>query len=234
MNLYWQEEKDDPGRYEVPDDIVDIHFKVRCKSLPLDHNQALSDAIHTALPWVADEEDVAIPAIHVAESGNGWMRPDDPENEVLYLSRRTRMSLRVPSHRIDDTRKLAGRTLDIAGNPLEVGEPSEHKLSKLTTIFCRYLASPQAEDEPAFLKSVYEQLQALGVKPRKMLTGKLRRIRSHEGDIDTRSLLLAELDIEESILLQQKGLGPARKLGCGIFLPHKGIEAVRKIQDEKT
>ncbi len=231
MNLYWQDENDSPELYQVPDDIVDILFKVRCPALPIDHHQALSDAIQQAMPWIATEEDAAIPAIHVAESGNGWMRPEDPDKEVLCLSRRTRMMLRIPSHRLDDARKLTGMILDIDGASLEVGESSTRPLSKLTTIFCRYLASSQADDEAAFMQSTHEKLAALGIRPKKMLTGKLHRIASHQGPILTRSLLLANLEIEESVRLQQKGLGPGRKLGCGIFLPHKGIDPVRKGQE---
>ena len=231
MNLYWQDDNDSPELYRVPDDIVDILFKVRCPALPIDHHQALSDAVQQALPWIVTEEDAAIPAIHVAESGNGWMRPEDPDNEVLYLSRRTRMALRIPGNRLDDARNLTGAVLDIDGALLEVGESSTRPLSKLTTIFCRYLASSQADDEAAFMRSAHEQLSALGIHPKKMLTGKLHRITSHQGPILTRSLLLANLDIEESIKLQQKGLGPCRKLGCGIFLPHKGIDPVRKGHD---
>ena len=32
--------------------------------------------------------------------------------------------------------------------------------------------------------------------------------------------------------LQEKGLGNGREMGFGIFLPHKGIEAVKKIEDD--
>jgi hypothetical protein len=71
--MYWHDENDSPETYQVPDDIVDIAFKIDCRTLPLDHAQALSTALHTALPWIAEEPDLGIHTIHVAESGNGWM-----------------------------------------------------------------------------------------------------------------------------------------------------------------
>jgi hypothetical protein len=40
--------------------------------------------------------------------------------------------------------------------------------------------------------------------------------------------MLADLSTDESIRLQQQGLGPRRLMGCGIFIPHKGIDAVSK------
>ena len=34
------------------------------------------------------------------------------------------------------------------------------------------------------------------------------------------------LSVEDSLRLQREGLGPGRMLGFGVFLPHKGIDAV--------
>jgi hypothetical protein len=65
-----------------------------------------------------------------------------------------------------------------------------------------------------------------------MLSGRGHTIRTPEGGIETRSLMIAELTVEDSVRLQQQGLGPGRKIGCGLFLPHKGIEAVSKPQKD--
>jgi len=43
--------------------------------------------------------------------------------------------------------------------------------------------------------------------------------------------MIADLEVEESLRLQQKGLGPYRYLGCGLFIPHKGIDDIRKKKD---
>jgi hypothetical protein len=43
--------------------------------------------------------------------------------------------------------------------------------------------------------------------------------------------MVAELEPEQSIRLQQTGLGEGRTFGCGIFLPHKGIKAVKQEDD---
>jgi hypothetical protein len=39
--------------------------------------------------------------------------------------------------------------------------------------------------------------------------------------------MIADLPVEESLRLQKTGLGPHRYLGCGLFIPHKGIKDVR-------
>ena len=47
-----------------------------------------------------------------------------------------------------------------------------------------------------------------------------------------RSLMIDGLESSESVRLQQEGLGGGRKFGCGLFLPHKGIDAVGDAQEK--
>ncbi|OOY42428.1 hypothetical protein BOV91_06980, partial [Solemya velum gill symbiont] len=54
-----------------------------------------------------------------------------------------------------------------------------------------------------------------------------------DGPIESRSLMLADLLTEETLKLQEVGLGPGRHMGFGIFIPHKGIEAVNKGEEEE-
>lgn len=228
--LYWEED-DDNEPVEADDDVVDIVYRLNCKTLPIDHAQKLSDALHEALPWIADEELVAIHNIHIAEAGNGWYR--DENNGLLQLSRRTRFMLRVPAERVDDANALEGMTLDIAGHPMTIGAGSIKKLSKLTTLFSRYMAGDNVDDENAYLEHVYELLLDKGIKPKKMMAGRKHVIETATGPLASRMLMLAELDLDASLKLQKEGLGPGRKLGCGIFIPHKGIEAVNKEQKNR-
>ena len=227
--MYWQETKENE-RYTVPDDIVDVVYSIQCRCLPVDHAYALSQAVARALPWFAEEERAGLHTIHVAESGNGWMRPDKAD-ALLHLSRRTRLTLRLPKHRVDDAGKLTGQTLDVSGNSLQVEKATVKPLSSITTVFARYIVSHDGLDENAFLQGIMAQLNEMGIQPKKMLCGMERIITTPEREIHTRSLMLADLAAEEAIKLQQQGLGPDRKLGCGLFIPHKGIAAVRPVLD---
>ncbi len=228
--MFWQEDKDEGGAYQVPEDVQDLLFRIDCKTLPLDHGFELSEQIVSHLPWMKDEPQAAIHQIHVAESANGWMRPEDPETEVLCVSHRTRMTLRLPAHRFADAQALVGKTLEIGGYPLKVGKFSTRKLSKLTTIFARYLDTDGSEDEALFLQNVHRQLLDKGIKVKKMMSGRLMKHRTDQGEILTRKLMISDLEVEESVLLQQQGLGDKQLLGMGIFMPHKGIDAVNKKQ----
>ena len=227
--MYWTEDIDSNKKHEASDDIVDISFKLDCKSLPVDHAQALSNAIHDALPWFGDEDLTGLHLIHVAESGNGWMRPQDTENEVLCLSRRTRMTLRIPKHRIEDAHQLTGARLNINGHDLTVKEGTNKKLSIMPTMFARYVltqASMDETDENEFLKQMVSILRDMDIPVTKMMAGKQNRMHMQNGDIFCRSLMVAELVPENAMKLQMLGIGDGRRYGCGLFVPQKGISAV--------
>lgn len=226
--MFWSEDNDAKKEFVIPDDVVDIAYKLECRNLPLDHAQALADAIQSALPWFADESRTGLHLIHVAESGNGWYRPEDPENEVLCLSKRTRMSLRIPRHRIDDAHALTGQTLDIDGYELTVREGAIKSLSALPTMFARYVIAEEDQDEHAFLSTMAKILRdEMAISVKKLMAGKQHRMRMADGPVFTRSLMVADLTPEDAVKLQQEGIGAGRKFGCGLFLPQKGIKAVK-------
>jgi hypothetical protein len=90
------------------------------------------------------------------------------------------------------------------------------------------VVADQGEDEEQFIEQVVGQLRGLGVPFRRLLCGKTRVLRTPTAKIFTRSLMVADLDVPGSVKLQQKGAGPGRKMGCGLFVAHKGIDAVTK------
>lgn len=230
--MYWNDDTDKKAGFAVPDDVVDVAFRIACPTLPLDHAHALSSALLQVLPWLEEEAYAGIHLIHGAASGNGWFRPEDTENELLHLSKRTRMRLRVPRERLQDAQALSGQSLDIEGHTLEVGKSEVSLLSSLPTLFSRYVITREELDETQFLQEVAGQLEALDIPCRKMLGGITHTMRFPDGALFTRSLMVADLEPEQSVRLQQVGLGEGRVIGCGLFLPHKGINPVKEPEDK--
>lgn len=230
LNVYWQE----TNRQEtiiVPDDVVDVVYQIACRTLPVDHAWVLSQAVQRLLPWIGTEPTAGVHTIHVADSGNGWMRPEHAD-DLLYLSRRTKLVLRVPRQRVDEAHTLVGNTLDVAGHALQIEQATVRPLSPITTIFSRYVVGAnQGEDENAFLAAMLDELKAMGIQPKKMLCGIEKVLATPVRPIRTRSLMIAELTALESVVVQQRGLGPLRHLGCGLFLPHKDIKEVKQALD---
>ncbi|WPL15476.1 CRISPR-associated endonuclease Cas6 [Thiorhodovibrio winogradskyi] len=231
---YWQEDQTEPAP-SIRDEVVDVLFSLKCRALPVDHAEALAHALLGAAPWIGEEDCCGIHSVHVAGSQNGWQRPEADADQPLILSRRTKLGIRVPKKRVADLRAaLEHRDFDIAGHVLHLESAKERLLSRETTLFSRYVCHPQPkpgrdsthDSESDFLDWAAAALAELDIKIRKALCGKSVKVRYSGGWLPTRGLMLADLGLEESLRLQQQGLGPHRELGCGLFIPHKGIEAV--------
>lgn len=222
--MHWQIEEDDISQFVVPERVVDLLFTIDCKSLPVDHAYALSTAVQQALPWFADDDITAVHQIHGAQSGNGWERPEG-EDDIIYLSRRTKLVLRLPVERIDDALALCGQELDVAGNPMKVLKGSKRLLEVTNSLYSRHVVAEDGEDEDAFMLRTVAELRDMGLKFKKVLCGKEHTLHSPGRTLTTRSLLVADLSFDDAITLQELGIGQKayRKLGCGLFIPHKSV-----------
>jgi CRISPR-associated protein Cas6 len=230
--MLWKEDKKQQA-YVVPDDVADLSFKIECKQIALDHAFDLSEALSKALPWLAEEARAGVHMIHGASTGNGWQRPEEADGEsFIYLSRRSRMQIRLPKERYADAEKLIGQTLDIGGNAVTFGEYQIKPLTSLGTLFSRYVILEENEKEDQFMSRASDELKKVGVHLSKALCGI-----GHEFDLSTRrvktmSLMVADLDPEEAVILQQYGVGEGRKMGFGLFVPHKGINPVGDMSEQ--
>lgn len=219
-----------PAAVPLATDIVDAVFAISCPTLPIDHAYALSQAIGAALPWFAADGRVGMHTVHGAESGSGWMRPEGPD-ALLQLSRRAKLALRLPRERLDDAAVLVGRTLDIGGWPLRIGALAERPLSRITTLFSRCVLLGGVEEETAFVAAAAAELEALGIRAERLVCGRVTPLATPARHHRARSLMLAGLTQDGSLRLQQVGLGAERKLGCGLFIPHKDIADLRSPTD---
>jgi CRISPR-associated protein Cas6 len=220
--MLWQEERND-DEFVVPERTLDLVFQIRCPTLPVDHAWALSEAIRAVLPWFADDPGAGLHLIHGAESGNGWERPTEGA-ALIYLSRRSALTLRLPRERIEAAEGLSGATLEVHGHRMEIGPAKRRPLERTNTLYARYVASPvDDEDEQAFLHWAIDELKGLRLGFKKVLCGRQLRLRTPEGAILTRSLMVADLPYPDAVRLQEQGIGPHRSRGCGLFIPHKPV-----------
>lgn len=227
--MYWREEDDSKPEFELPAEVYDLVFSLRGSHLQIDHAHALAEALQGRLQ-AATCDRIGVHGVHLAGSGNGWNRPEQSDAE-LPLSRRTRLAIRV--HR-DDHEEVAGlsrQTLQLGARQLQVGDSSIRKLSSLGCLYARAVSCDREQSEADFLEQVASALKRLGIDVSKMICGRSGEIRSAHGPMFTRALMVADLSPEESVSLQQQGLGDDRLLGCGLFVPHKGIDAVYSMQE---
>lgn len=228
--VYWQQSDKKPGAIAPAGDVVDLAFRIRCQRLPVDHAWPLCSAVHRVLPWLVDEPLGGIHLVHGAESGNGWQRPG--ASDYLVLPRRTRLTLRVRAERRQDAGRLSGALLAVGEQVIEVGEATEKPLVPSRTVFSRHVPASDDDDEEAFIESVAEALRVCGIEPRKILCGLSHSFATPNAAVHARSVLVGDLEFDESIEMQRRGIGDLGAFGMGLFLPHKGIDAVVSPDDE--
>jgi CRISPR-associated protein Cas6 len=219
--MYWQEETNEEQTV-IPGDVVDLLFQLDCRTLPVDHAWALHEGVSRVLPWFASEPMAGLHLIHGADSGNGWERPQ-ASGDLLYLSRRTRLILRLPDHRLEQAGSLSGNRLEIAGNRMDIGRAKPRPLSLTTILYSRYVVAEGEQGEDEFITWAVEQLRGLGLRFKKVLCGKQSAFHMPKGPITTRSLMVADLPYEDALELQKQGIGPMRQMGFGLFIPQKSF-----------
>ncbi|MBZ0104579.1 MAG: type I-MYXAN CRISPR-associated protein Cas6/Cmx6 [Sulfuricella denitrificans] len=182
--------------------------------LPIDHGFYLYSEVARLLPWFPDEPLGGVHAIPGADTGHG----------ELILSRRTKLTIRIASARLPELLQLTGKTINIDNHMLTIGAGKMRPLSQHTPLFAHCVATG-SEDELDFTNDIIRLLDEMKIDSR-FICGKRQTIRTQDGNVSGFSLMLHGLPLEHSLLIQQQGLGKYRKIGCGIFIPHKSITAL--------
>jgi CRISPR-associated protein Cas6 len=223
--MFWQESIKEEN-FTLPETIQDAVFNIHAKVLPIDHAYLLSQALLKYLPWLK-EVNAGVFDISVAD-GNGWEQ--DHEFGFYYPSKRSKLSIRIPKEKLDDTKILVGKTLNLGKYQIDIVKVLKSKLmSNIQIVFAKHIVCDKHVSEETFLQTSFVQLQVLGIQPKKMMAGLKRKISTLNGVIHTRSLMVADLRKVESVKLQEVGIGEHSLLGCGLFLPQKSIESLNAV-----
>lgn len=226
--MFWQE-TDKKDSFQPPEDIFDLAFKVEGQFLSLDHASDLAKSLEQLLGAKVCQN-IGVHQIRMAESGNGWKRPED--NGTIMLSHRARLVIRTGYADESLVAGLSGQSLKLGDFSVRLGRASKRPLSTLSTLHSRAIVADDGQDEEDFLQQVAGQLADQGIRVTRMICGTSGSISMKDKAVFTRSLMIAGLTAEESVLLQRNGLGEDQLLGCGLFIPHKGIDAVGSEQEK--
>ena len=221
----WEEEE----KHEEKSTMVDVAFKIKCKTLPYDHISELSNAITNLVPWMLEDSLIGVHTLHGPDFGNGWVRS---ESDEMFLSKRTRLILRIPKINIDQIKSLEGSTINVLGNDIEIGKAIVKPFLVVRDLICRSVLCNPSQTEEDFLFEIKERLITHGVFIKKAICGKAKSMQLEGENQFTRSLMIADLPKDQSILLQDLGIGGGRIYGCGILLPHKSIDAVANFKED--
>jgi len=201
---------------------VDLFFALQGRALPLDYAAPLRAELARVLPALLAEPQIGIHPIYGLSPGEGeW-----------YLSRRSRLGLRLPLARVAAAQTLAAARLALAGETLALGATSVRELQPTPVLYARCVAFTEAQasaplpPEAVFFAACQAALAAAGMAPRTLVCGRRQRIATAEGVLHGFSLMVGGLDDDANLRLQRQGLGVARQHGCGVFVPHKATAAV--------
>ena len=143
---------------------------------------------------------------------------------AIWLPKRLQLVLRVLSSRTPDLLAIAGRDVQVAGCKLRLDRPHFRELRPHATLYAYKVASA-GNGELAFMETMDQELARLSIRGERVC-GKRSQMVVAGQVLETFSLMLHALTPDQSLRLQQFGLGPHRLLGCGVFVPHKSAAAV--------
>lgn len=189
--------------------MTDIRFDLECAFLPMGYAFPLWAEIALALPWLHGDSQSGILPLKGSASGGG-----------IALPKRAKLVLRIPEAHARKALELTGRTLDIGGNPLKIGQGRQKPIEPYPTLKSQLVES--SKEEEAFLGDIAEALAEMQI-PCKWICGRYHSLQNGNEAIAGYSLVVHDLKPAGSVRLQQAGLGNYRRYGCGLFVPHKTI-----------
>lgn len=193
--------------------VVDVVFALAGTSVPAEHALDLWRATVARLPWIAEDPRAGILPLRTSPA---------PGDEAL-LARRAKLVLRIPGERVDDAGALAGQSLDVGGRRLEVGAGQVRPLRAWGTLHAQRVTLDESDDA-RFEAALAGALDALSVDCG-FITGRRQAQRTAEAVLVGFSVALVGLSPAASLAVQSAGIGGERRLGWGIFVPHKSIAA---------
>ncbi|MEX0762324.1 MAG: type I-MYXAN CRISPR-associated protein Cas6/Cmx6 [Dehalococcoidia bacterium] len=207
--------------------IVDVSFQLNGTTIPADHGYPLFAAVSRAVPGVHGDQATGIHPIAGALAGDRRLR----------LTDRSHLTFRVPGDNVPALLPLAGRFLDIGDSQLHVGVPTIHPLQPSTRLFSRLVVIKGMLSAEHVLDAARRQLETLNVAGKPVLPCRRAGAAPRDGGEGARepwvrrtlcisdrvvvgyALGIIELTAEESIRVQEQGVGGRRRFGCGVFTP---------------
>ena len=202
---------------------VDLIFPAAGDDLPTDHAYRLYGALSQL-----------VPAFHEAGGPRFLPLSGEPAPPArLRLTPRSRLRVRVDADRIREVLPLAGKRLDIAGAGVRLGVPEVHPLEPAPALAARVatvkLAAGGLPEPDACMASWRKSLAKLGIagevgipthRDGDRVGQPVRRVVRVKGmKIIGYAVVVSGLSAEDSLRLQERGLGGRTRLGCGFLLP---------------
>jgi CRISPR-associated protein Cas6 len=206
---------------------LDLAFSLSGDAIPADHAEVLFTALCGQIPPLHDDAAIGIHAI----------RGSLDRTRRLHLKRHSELVLRLPAESIPTFLPLAGKSLRLGDSTVRVGIPTPRLLEPASRLFSRLVIIKGFVDPEPFLEAAKRQLTQMEVAGTAVLVPNPHAAANAGGTQGTKSpwlrrtveihgkrvvgfaLRIEGLKDEDSIKLQEQGLGGRRHYGCGIVTP---------------
>jgi len=152
---------------------------------------------------------------------------------MLELQRFSKLRIRIDTDNIETLLPLVGAELALDGAAVRLGSPTVEMLRPSTRVRSRIVVIKGFVEAEPFLGAVSRQLQTLEIAGRPGIPFRKeaplpgsnksplirRTLRIRDKVVVGFCVAVEELTAEESIRLQEAGIGGRRRFGCGLFLP---------------
>ena len=199
--------------------VIDLSFVLVGTTIPLDHGYCLFASLCRIVPELHGDRRIGVHPIRGRQSEPG----------VLSLTERSRLKVRLPAEGIAPYIAIAGQALELEGHRVQVGIPRVEALVPAANLAARMVTFHHAMDAEAFEADVRRELWRMEIAATpQLIPGKhpkhpgepIRRVmRIKERWMVGHPLELIGLTADESIRIQEEGLGGRRRMGCGVFSP---------------
>ncbi len=208
--------------------IIDVSFKVKGEKLPADHGYLMLSAISRLIPSIHSDSSCGIFPVTGVNIGDRF----------ISLNDRSRLVFRLSHEKLPALLKLAGKKLVVRDCALRLGVPEVSALKPSVRLKSRLVTIKGFMEPETFLEAAVRQLSEMGIQGKPALALKStksdgeaqaaispyvrRTLCVKDREIVGYAMIVEELTAEESIMLQEKGIGGRRRMGCGLFVPYKG------------
>lgn len=199
--------------------IIELKFQVQGKEIPSDHGYWLYSALSRMIPELHEIENISICGI----SG----LPD--QFRTLHLNKSSKLRIRTENTNLPILLKLAGKQITLGDSKIRLGIPQAYMLKPHKTLYSRLVTIKGFLEPMEFKDSLKKKLVRLGINQEPILFQKdssdypiRKTVRIKDKEIVGYPVLIPNLSPDESILIQEQGLGGRRKMGCGSFVGVRG------------
>jgi len=213
--------------------IAELSFHLRGTPLPSDNGYMVYRAVAGIVPWVAEPAQIDLAIVPIQGS---------PHGGYIHLTRVSRLAFRLQAEDTEKLLPLSDQRLVVEAATLNLGSPTEYRLRPVPGLASPFVVAEYhrySDDVLEWLKAEFLTLDIRSVPALRLRHGRSaspaeqgRRsfdcpCERHHRQIEGRSIVGWEVQVfglapEESVRLQERGIGPGRRYGCGVFMPVVG------------